>query len=151
MSLAFVQGIHRGPVNSPHKWPVTRKMFPFHDVIMFVSNPTLVYVKYRYVHCFISVRCVLCVFPMLDVILPNGHKSWRHPFGPSYLKPLSGQYILWPLPISWTRQKATGVVSEGITWQRMAPEVCNHYGERHVRIAYCYHSNEIITETISIC
>ena len=26
--------IHRGPVNSPHKWPVTRKMFPFDDVIM---------------------------------------------------------------------------------------------------------------------
>ena len=23
-----------GPVNSPHKWPVTRKMFPFDDVIM---------------------------------------------------------------------------------------------------------------------
>ena len=33
-SLTFVRGIHRGPVNSPHKWPVTRKMFPFHDVIM---------------------------------------------------------------------------------------------------------------------
>ena len=33
-SLAFVQGIHRGPGNSPHKWPVTRKMFPFDDVIM---------------------------------------------------------------------------------------------------------------------
>ena len=33
-SLAFVRGIHRWPVNSPHKWPVTRKMFPFHDVIM---------------------------------------------------------------------------------------------------------------------
>ena len=33
-SLAFVWGIHRGPVNSPHKWPVTRKMFPFDDVIM---------------------------------------------------------------------------------------------------------------------
>ena len=26
--------IHRGPVNSPHKWPVTRKMFPFDYVIM---------------------------------------------------------------------------------------------------------------------
>ena len=25
-----------GPVNSPHKWPVTRKMFPFDDVIMHV-------------------------------------------------------------------------------------------------------------------
>ena len=33
-SLAFVQGIYRGPVNSPHKWPVTRKMLPFDDVIM---------------------------------------------------------------------------------------------------------------------
>ena len=33
-SLAFVRGIHRSPVNSPHTWPVTRKMFPFDDVIM---------------------------------------------------------------------------------------------------------------------
>ena len=33
-SLAIVRGIHRGPVNSPHKWPVTRKMFPFDDIIM---------------------------------------------------------------------------------------------------------------------
>ena len=33
-SLAFVRGIHRRPVNSPHKWPVTPKMFPFDDVIM---------------------------------------------------------------------------------------------------------------------
>ena len=33
-SLAFVWGIHRGLVNSPHKGPVTRKMFPFDDVIM---------------------------------------------------------------------------------------------------------------------
>ena len=31
---AFVRGIHRGPVNSPHKWPVTREMFPFGYVIM---------------------------------------------------------------------------------------------------------------------
>ena len=36
-SLAFVRGIHRGPVNSPQKWPVTRKMFPFDDVIMNTS------------------------------------------------------------------------------------------------------------------
>ena len=34
-SLALVRGIHRSvPVNSPHKGPVTRKMFPFHDVII---------------------------------------------------------------------------------------------------------------------
>ena len=33
-SLAFVWGIHRWPVNSPHKGPVAQKMFPFDDVIM---------------------------------------------------------------------------------------------------------------------
>ena len=35
-SPAFVREIHRWPVNSPHKRPVTRKMFPFDDVI--ISN-----------------------------------------------------------------------------------------------------------------
>ena len=33
-SLAFVRGIHRRPVNSPHKWPVTRKTFSFDDVFI---------------------------------------------------------------------------------------------------------------------
>ena len=54
-SLAFVREIHRGPVNFPHKWPVTRKMFPFDDVIMhfhyfiFVSQTA----------CQISRRCLI--------------------------------------------------------------------------------------------
>ena len=42
-SLAFVRGIHRGPVNSPHKWPVTRKMFPFDDVIMWCLSSIVPY------------------------------------------------------------------------------------------------------------
>ena len=33
-SLAFVRGIHRWPVNSPHKGPVTQKMFLFDDVVI---------------------------------------------------------------------------------------------------------------------
>ena len=33
-SLAFLRGIHRWPVNSSHKRSVTRKIFPFDDVIM---------------------------------------------------------------------------------------------------------------------
>ena len=32
--LAFFMGIHRGPMDSPHKGPVTRKMFSFYDVII---------------------------------------------------------------------------------------------------------------------
>ena len=36
-SLAFARGIHRSPVNSPHIRPVTRKMFPFDDVIMHIK------------------------------------------------------------------------------------------------------------------
>ena len=33
-SLAFARGIHRWPVDSPHRGPVTRKMFPFDDIII---------------------------------------------------------------------------------------------------------------------
>ena len=33
-SLAFVRGIQWWPVDSPHKGPVTQKMFPFDDVIV---------------------------------------------------------------------------------------------------------------------
>ena len=44
-SLAFVRGIHRGPVNSPHKWSVTRKLFPLDDVIM-VAKIRHVYLEF---------------------------------------------------------------------------------------------------------
>ena len=40
-SLAFVRGVHQWPVNSPHEGPVTRKMFPFDDVIMNLNHGNL--------------------------------------------------------------------------------------------------------------
>ena len=40
-SLTFVMGIHRWPVNSPHKGPVTWKMFPFDEVIMSYCRLTI--------------------------------------------------------------------------------------------------------------
>ena len=40
-SLAFVRGIHRWPMNSPHKGSVTRRMFPFDDVTMLCIHWTL--------------------------------------------------------------------------------------------------------------
>ena len=60
-SLAFVLGIHRGPVNSPHKWPVTRKMFPFDDVIMLIP-----------VHAAYIVRHLIC-----DPALHKHLQGWR--------------------------------------------------------------------------
>ena len=53
-TLAFVREIHRGPVNSPHKWPVTRNMFPFDDVIMKWAQPirfAFCWNWYRYREC----------------------------------------------------------------------------------------------------
>ena len=61
-SLAFVRGIHRGPVNSPHKWPVKRNMFPFHDVIMWKEGS--------------SARVIPQLF---QLVYPKRDKSlWRH-------------------------------------------------------------------------
>ena len=37
-SLAFVQGIHRRPVNYPHKGPLRRKMLPFHSTRMMATS-----------------------------------------------------------------------------------------------------------------
>ena len=48
--LAFVRGIHRGPV---HKWPVARKMFSFDDVIMNSRGTIALTTK----------KCMVTIFP----------------------------------------------------------------------------------------
>ena len=49
-SLAFVRGMNRLPVNLPHKWPVTQKMFPFDEAIMiFLQYVDYVFINYLYV------------------------------------------------------------------------------------------------------
>ena len=57
-SLAFVRGIHWGLMNSPHKWPVTRKMFSFDDVIMKA--------RVKYLHSTISFRCIAATLTKVD-------------------------------------------------------------------------------------
>ena len=37
--IGLCAGNSPGPANSPHKGPVTRKMFPFDDVIMYIRKP----------------------------------------------------------------------------------------------------------------
>ena len=63
-SLAFVRWIHQSTVNSPHKWPVTRKMFPFDDVIM---------KNYVQGSCFVVFCCVLlrANLPISFGVTPN--------------------------------------------------------------------------------
>ena len=46
-SLTMVRGIHQWPVSSPQKWPVTKKMFPFDDIIMRLFTGTVVSVNYQ--------------------------------------------------------------------------------------------------------
>ena len=59
-SLASVRGIHRGPMNSPHKGPVTRKMFPFDDVIMNFTPDTvqIIRVLNSYLSIVVNIWCV---------------------------------------------------------------------------------------------
>ena len=51
------------PANSPHKRPVTRKMFPFDDVIMFILEWS------SYIFCRNTAKCVTS----------NNHKQLRWP------------------------------------------------------------------------
>ena len=72
-SLAFVQGIH--PVNSPHKWPVTRKMFPFDDVIMQPDSSTTARFKITWSTCMIHYNQFLCDSP--GFLCCTRHFSYR--------------------------------------------------------------------------
>ena len=66
-------------VNSPHKWPVTRKMFPFDDVIMYYSEvlcdqncPNLT----TYVGLFNYLVCDNCIW---DIVQENiDVVKWKH-------------------------------------------------------------------------
>ena len=63
-SLAFVRGFHRWPVNSPHKGPVTREMFPFDDVIMLFF--------WRHDMEMLSTLLALCEW---DPLVPSGFRA----------------------------------------------------------------------------
>ena len=80
-SLAFVWGIHRGPVNSPHKWPVTRKMFPFDDVIMsYIQGP-------------LWQGCLLCTDPSFVCGIGQSETTLQCKFVSHWLSP----YLEWSL------------------------------------------------------
>ena len=60
-SLAFVGGIYRWPVNSPHKGPVMREMFPFDGVIMVcLRTVSLHTLTFHLRHCIDEINQVPC-------------------------------------------------------------------------------------------
>ena len=71
-SLAFVWGIHRWPVNSPHKGPVTRNLFPFDDVIMNEYDLQADHYVAYYLHT--SQDCTT-VFTTLTHLISRSHRS----------------------------------------------------------------------------
>ena len=96
--LAFGRGIHRWPVNSQHKGPVTRKMFSFDDVIMVAAF----YVK-KLVWCLCTtclklqvwVSCARLVFNTLKL-----RQNGRH-FPDDILTSISlNEYVWIPINIS---------------------------------------------------
>ena len=73
-----------GPVNSPHKGPVTRKMFPFDDVIMFVirvleeyrnkwhTNPMQIILIIRFIGLCLTMKSVIHKLSNFSYISLNG-------------------------------------------------------------------------------
>ena len=74
-SLAFVRGIHRWPVNSPHKRPVTRKMFP-----LMTSSWILCFPESRSKCCWVLVLWSLTGLAVLFTALaPSSRVTVRMP------------------------------------------------------------------------
>ena len=74
-SLAFVWGIHRWLVNSPHKGPVTRKMLQFGDVVMKNARRVSGGLTMQLTHWFL---CYCWVF-LLTALKPHVTNLWSVP------------------------------------------------------------------------
>ena len=60
----------------PHKWPVTRKMFPFDDVIMQQPFPGLGVTESPFVNFSVSKSLILWKVILTTFIFDRCHRSW---------------------------------------------------------------------------
>ena len=130
-SLAFVWGNHRGPVNSPHKWPVTRKMFPFDDVIMWCKKVIMWW--------YTNNGKVTAVWIKHTNLNNSLRKMLIKQFSEAHYNDVT--YVTWCLQTSVTPLFAPGLVGQTTTktkcWRVRGPSVC------HIRL------NTIITTIYS--
>ena len=87
-SLAFVRGIHRRPVNSPHQGPVTRKMVPFDDVIM-QCTAKLPHPRFL---CTDWLQMSRCQTVQGTVLTDYRYLCWRRSFGYQWLRKTATRY-----------------------------------------------------------
>ena len=124
--VAYVRGIHWWPVNSTHKGPVTRKMFPFADVIMqnsFKSRELLlaisrdlswgwVYGRYYVLSCF-PLRTKMRIFLNKKCIWNCRLRSGGHFVFPAAFFPVHvysvppGAHIIWVMLIDIMSRERT--------------------------------------------
>ena len=92
-SLPFVQGIHRWPVNSPHKRSVTRKMLPFDDVMTSLWIRKL---QTRGIHTYLHTSYVKHWVSSPGPVLSTGMPIARSYHCPSPLPPTSTPTLTHP-------------------------------------------------------
>ena len=112
VSMAFVWGIYRWPVNSLHKRPVTRKMFSFDDVIMihWMAIKKCVIVDHGHIYrrdgnnCYVSVvwkehpSCLVNVYAA-DAVRRSLDDNWpfkMYIFRTKQAHCYARRYPLWP-------------------------------------------------------
>ena len=134
-SLAFVRGIHRWSVNSPHKWPITRKMFPFDDVIMSWNTPCMLYgVHLRLVHLNLSVNVLRFHVDMLCMPV-NANMAMCYTFDAFKVPLLKFLIIVFYIDITW--QSVHKIIGNHPSLPlNCTNEICiefrYHIGNRHI-------------------
>ena len=127
----LLQGFHRWPVNSPHKGPVTRKMFPFDDVIREPFNP-----QYRGLET-----------PPQDLILRRILSARGiEPQSLYMVTPMHEIKQLWHIASGnsmSTRHIHFCSIKKALSWAGSSMHIVHHWREKAQPAAYLFH---VITE-----
>ena len=98
VSLAFVRGIHRWPVNSQHTRPATRKMFSFDDVIMLQYVFRTLTFPSHFLYCPITYSCwYVTPFSLYTDLVYWPLQAWQTINASFNLEPLMLQMICQPV------------------------------------------------------
>ena len=82
-----------GPVNSSHKWPVTRKMFPFDDVIMIWVKTTVTKPQHNKTNRDPSAFSSGCTMRFLFLLLPGHWPKCKPVYGSIYVVSHTSFYV----------------------------------------------------------